>query len=127
MTHSPRRHKAHSASTGRRGITVITHDGIVLPSIQAARAHYGGVSYPTIMRYADQETPTQLRIREDPRDGVRGVRCVLPNGTTERSLSALARKLGCTPTALYHHIERHEGHTVFFRSLPTKGRTRNDV
>ena len=108
-----------------RAITVITHDGQTLPTIAAARAYYGGVSYMTIIRYSDQESPTQLRVREDPRDGFRGVRCVLPDGTTERSLSALARRLNCVSSALYAHIERHEGHTVYFRSLPTQGRTRN--
>ena len=108
-----------------RAITVITHDGQTLPTIKAARAYYGGVSYMTIIRYADQESPTQLRVREDPRDGFRGVRCVLPDGTQYRSLTALARVLGCGVTALYAHIERHDGYTAHFRSLPTNGRKRN--
>lgn len=102
--------------------SVITHDGIVLPSIATARAYYGDCSYATIIRYADQESPTQLRVREDPREGFRGVRCVLPDGTTYRSVSAAARAIGCNPTALYGYIERHEGHTLYLARVPQHGR-----
>ena len=106
----------------RRGITVITHDGMTLPSILAACQHYGGVSSRKIKAHADWEGPAQLRVREDPRAGVRGVRCVLPDGSTYRSMSALARALGCSGPALYAHIDQHDGHTASFRSLPTQER-----
>jgi hypothetical protein len=107
--------------------SVITHDGSVLPSIAAARAYYGGVSYATIIRYAAQENPTQLRMRDDPREGVRGVRCVLPDGTQYRSVSAAARAFGCNPTALYAYVERHEGHTLYLARVPQQGRQKKNT
>ena len=107
----------------RRGITVITHDGMTLPSIQDAQKHYGGVCYRTIIKSSVWEGENQLRVLKDPRNERQGVRCVLPDGTTYSSLKALSRAVGLSRQSLSCYIERREEGTAYFRSLSTEGDT----
>jgi hypothetical protein len=106
--------------SGARPVT--THDGTVLPSLKAAVAYYG-VAPRTVLRYAVTQPDGARRITTDPRGDAHGIRVVLPDGTTRRSLSALARECGCLPQALYRYATQRTADTIWLSALPTKGRT----
>jgi len=57
-----------------------------------------------------------------PSRAKRGVLVKMPDGTTRNSIAEVARELGCSQPALYHHITDHaDGHAIL-TSLPAPTR-----
>jgi hypothetical protein len=104
-------------------VSVMAHDGTVLPSMKAASAYYGGTAYKTLVRNGRFLSANHFVVDTDPRAGAHGIRVILPDGTTRRSLSALARECGCTSVALYRYATQRTADTIWLSALPTKGKT----